>query len=259
MIYFVDQTGIKASDLGEAILGLSQCLKEAANLANLDFDDVFILPIERGSVKTVFIFIQNQRGRRAWDVVIGLGVVFALVNDGMSVIEKFGANAVRNQEQAVIQTILDPRVIKLCQSSSFRDGAKDVVQPLSEINQKVTIKYGEKSFEINCDNKYQFYESDEQEILPELIDGEEVTLNGEITRINNTTNDLGFVYKGKSLSVSPSDGEKSIADYHQFLTVDEVTVQGIVSRSSKYETPKIKITEIHSLEQDQLPFNFLGQ
>lgn len=238
---------------------MSQCLKEAANLANLDFDDVFILPIEQGSVKTIFIFIQNKSGSNAWQVVVGLGVVFALVNDGLSVIDKFGATSVKEQDLAVIETITDPRVLKLCQSSSFRNGAKDVVQPLSEVNQKVTIKYGENSFEIDCDSKYKFYESDNEEILPELKEGDVVTLSGEITRINKKTNDLGFVYKGKSLSLSPNDGEKSIADYHHFLTAEQVTVNGIVSRGNKYETPKVKIIDIYSSEQDQLPFNFLSK
>lgn len=247
---------MKASELGEAILGMSQCLKEAGHLALLDFDDIFVLPIERGSVKTIFIFIRNQQGISKWDMVVGLGVVFALVNDGFSIIERFGANQVRQQNTEVIQAITDDRVLKLCQSSSFRNGAKEVAQPLSEINEKVTIKYGKESFEINCDNKYQFYETDEQEILPELIDGQEVTLHGEITRINKKTNDLGFVYKGKALSVSPIESDKNIADYHDLLTSDEVVVNGIVSRSSKYETPKIKIVDIHSNEENQLPLDF---
>lgn len=258
-MYSVEQSGMRASELGEAILGMSQCLYEAGHVALLNFDDIYVLPIEHGSVKTIFIFIRNQQGISRWDIVVGLGVLFALINDGFSIIERFGANQVRQQSFEVIQAINDERVLKLCQSSSFRNGAKDVAHPLSEVNEKVTIKYGEKSFEIICDNKYQFYESDNQEILPELTDGQEVTLHGEITRINKKTNDLGFVYKGKALSVSPSEPDKSIADYHVFLTAEEVIVRGLVSRVSMFEVPKIKIFDIYTNDENQLPLDFSNQ
>lgn len=259
LIYSVEQGAISATDLAEAILGMNQCLKETAHLALIDFDDVFVLPIEKGSVKTLFVFVRNVTKVKPWQLVVGLSVVFSLINDGFDLIQKFGVMKVKEQTIEVTQSISDPRLLKLCQSALFREGARKVAQPLNEVNQRVTIKYGEKSFVVDCENKASFYESDLEVILPELIDGENVELHGEITRINKKTNDLGFLYKEKALSVSPIDSEEEIADYHLLLKAEEVIVKGIVFRQNMYQTPKIKFIEIKILAKDQLPFNFLEQ
>ncbi len=131
-----------------------------------------------------------------------------------------------------------------------------MAKPLSEVVQSATIKYGDQSLEITCENKYKFYDIEDEEILPELKDGMQVTLNGEITRINKRSNDLGFNYRGKALSVSPLDTEKNIADYHKYLAADEVQITGLISRTSSFESPKIKIIEITTMSEDQLSFEF---
>ncbi len=116
------------------------------------------------------------------------------------------------------------------------------------------IENGERSEEtITQKDKYIFYEEDQEEILfSELIHGDYVELEGDITRGNENSNNLGFRYDGHILTIIPASG--SIVKHKSSLFL-KCLVNGRVSRLDKVgyiteKRPKIIFSEITPLESD---------
>ena len=244
LIYPPDE-GMYAKSVGEAILGMQLCLEEIAKVAKLDDLEIVVFPVEDGSFKTVFAFLKKD----GWKIVVGLDIVFNLFNNGFDVIEHFGANKAHNLDTEVLQYVQDPNVLALCRSKNFIYGSQKIVGPLSEEVQKVEIRYGEGKLEIKCENKQKYFEELEKEsIFPELRDGEEVTIAGEITRINKGYDDLGFKYKDRTLKCTPFDSEISATQFHEFLEENQVLLTGVVKRSGPYDLPELKVISISKIE-----------
>lgn len=243
LIYSAADSALPAKDLGMAIVGMEACLRETARFANLIYQDVYVLSLEDGSLKTKFLFIKNH----PIEVVVALDLAANLLTNSLSLIDRFGANNFRNPSTEILKAVNDKKILQLCQSYEFRKGAQRVAEPLNEeYNQKVEIIVDKNKFEIKCENKYNFYVDRENEkILPELKNGDTAELRGEITRINKTNNDLGFKYKDRILVVIPIDENKSTSAFHQYLEMNDVILKGLVVRDSEYITPKIKVIDIH--------------
>lgn len=253
--YSGQMSSMRAKDLGEAIVGMDYCMRKAGVLGSLDFDDVFILPIEEGSVKTTFLYIKNN----PWKIVSRSNNVAGLLSASIMAIQLFGANNFRIPTKDIIDRIGDPKVLELCQGFQYRKSLQKVASPLGEYNEKVEIVIGNESVVINCENKYRFYvDKENEQILPDLINGEKRTLRGEIYRINKDNNDLGFKYNGRHISVTPLDEEKNTKEFHQYLDPSEVLLTGIVERSSMYETPSIRVINIVESKQNLFKFYKVG-
>ena len=100
-------------------------------------------------------------------------------------------------------------------------------------------------------------ESEESPILPELVHGELVELEGEVTRGNLVTNSVGFRYKGHILDCHPSVG--SVREYREEL-YRRCRIHGIVSRADDNDEPlakkpKLNFSRLVPLEQEagQIP------
>ena len=115
-----------------------------------------------------------------------------------------------------------------------------------------TNRYVEEKVTISQKKLFCSIEEDGLEILfPEMLDGETVTLQGEITRNNNKANTIGFEYRGHILTCFPNNKASltiykdkiiSKSDDRFFATV---TIVGIVDRSENNGLrPKIKFTDI---------------
>lgn len=248
LIYHAQNSTMPANEFGEAIIGLEVCLKEAAKIGTLYYEDIYIAPIELGSIKTKLAYIRQH----PFQVIIGIGVVAALFNDSFQLIDRFSANNFKNPSKEILERITDRRVLDLCRSFDFRSGLQKIAQPLNEENQKVQLIISDKSMQITCENKFQFYvDKQEEPVLPEFKNGEEITIGGEITRINKKLNDLGFLYKGYTLNVSPLDKEKHTTKFHEYLEMDKVKLRGIIIRDNEYEVPKIKVIDIAPIEDSQ--------
>ncbi len=228
-------------------MGMDYCLRQAAVVGLLDFDDVYIYPIEEGSVKTTLVYVKKN----PWKVVERTSYVATILSTAIFLIGNFGAGNFKIPTKEILDAVSDRKVLELCRGYEFRKSLQKVAQPVSEYNETAKIIIGEKTIEINCDNKYDYYVGKENEkILPELVNGETVDLEGQIFRINTDTNDLGFKYKGRRISVSPINEEESTAQFHQFLELKKVKIKGVVIRESEYEVPSIKVIKI--TEEDQL-------
>ena len=97
-----------------------------------------------------------------------------------------------------------------------------------------------------------FIPEKESDILfPELVHGMEVTLQGEVTRGNETTNTIGFRYNEHILTASPKKG--SIVEFKESLFL-EAEIAGTISRLDengeiKSKRPKILFTNIKAIER----------
>ena len=89
-------------------------------------------------------------------------------------------------------------------------------------------------------------------MFPELAHGDYVELEGDITRGNENSNNLGFRYDGHILTIVPATG--SIVKHKSSLFL-KCLVKGRASRIDKVgyiteKKPKIIFTEIVPLESD---------
>ncbi|MGB1159283.1 MAG: hypothetical protein ACPG3V_07770 [Porticoccaceae bacterium] len=95
---------------------------------------------------------------------------------------------------------------------------------------------------------------DEQVILPELIHGNQVVLDGEVTRENKTSNSMGFLYEGHILTAYPES--KNIVPYKPLLFL-KCRLYGVVIRlddkdGTTARRPKLLFSRLEPLEQIEL-------
>lgn len=242
LVYDATDSIIPAEELGKAIQGMATILNVAAKAASIDFDDVYAFPIEKGSIRLPFklgkedgkIIFLGAAGNVLSTIVIGS---FQLIGEqGMSII---------NTKRADIFSGIDPKIVSVCLNSEYKKAVDSVARPLSEHNRKLTVKMGDKGYEIVCEDQIKFLNNEKEPILPELHDGQEVKLEGVLTRMNLIpNNDLGFEYKKKRISLSPLNDDENISKYHGFLETPYVTVHGIVDRATTLDDPKIKVIDM---------------
>ena len=95
-------------------------------------------------------------------------------------------------------------------------------------------------------------------LFPELKHGQEVKLEGTVTRGNENTNNIGFQYQGHILTCYPKSG--SIVKFKPELFL-KCEIKGTISRKDKIGEitelkPKIIFTDLRCLDQDS-PDNIL--
>jgi len=107
---------------------------------------------------------------------------------------------------------------------------------------------------INNSNKFIFCQDDtEEQIFPELKHGDLVTLEGEVTRENKTTNNMGFKYLNHILTAYPENG--NIVQYKQLLFLN-CKLFGVVSRADEKGNislikPKLIFSNLEPLDCDK--------
>lgn len=243
LTYSANKSMMSAEDLGRAILGMSTVMRIAGRLAVIDFDEVYISPIEEGSVKTIFKYAKKHRDELI--VNTSLQVVAMIIYGSMQAFNTNSLNAYKNPNAEILKN-LDPKVVTACLSGNYRKGFDSMARPLAEDNPSFKIKVGKDGeFEVTCENQDKFLINDDDEVLPELKDGDEVRLPGRLTRLNiDTLNDLGFEYHNRKLSLRTIDENENIVKYHNFLETPFVTVHGIVFRQGVYDIPVIKVIDM---------------
>lgn len=251
LTYTAKDNQMSASDLGEAIIGMSTMMRITGISAGLEFEDVFIYTVEPGSVKTLFVLVKRTRSGKKELTNLGGTVIGGLIILTLQLIAEQGITLLKNPDSEILKTA-EKRVLELCMNSLYRDSVGKIAKPLNEENEKVIVKSGDVSCEITRQSKYKFIDEGKELILPELRDGETYRLAGTLTRMNMKNNDLGFEYHGRTLSIFPADPEKHVAnEFYQFLPTPEVIVTGAVVRRSYYEVPKIKVQVMEQFKVEQ--------
>ncbi len=95
-------------------------------------------------------------------------------------------------------------------------------------------------------------EEKEEELFPELVHGQNVVLEGELTRGNEMSNTMGFRYQGHILTCNPETG--SIVKYKPALFL-ECQIHGYISRldskgSLGARRPTINFSHIKPIEKN---------
>ena len=155
---------------------------------------------------------------------------------------------------------LRARVAKELQAIIKKDVFSDALRPLIEasvsaIEVSADRKFGPAAARIDPASLGE-YLNPESQILPDLHDGREYTLQGEITSLKATRGEsLTFQYwdSGKiyNLDAVPERG-KSTKDYVPFYK-ERVNLTAEVERTSYFRKPKLHIRDV-SLEQRRLTF-----
>jgi hypothetical protein len=129
-----------------------------------------------------------------------------------------------------------------------------------EENRDLTIGVYEENFvyEETISNKHKFIfsriDDDEEIVLPELRHGEYVELQGRITRGNEKSNTIGFLYEGHILTCLPERGN---IKNHKSKLFSDCLLKGYVDRLNKdgiinEKRPKIIFIDAINLEKPEL-------
>lgn len=141
-----------------------------------------------------------------------------------------------------------------CPSSIFNTLTKIVEE---ERKLKIGVNTNELVYEetITTNYKYIFSKTDDDDeiVLPELRDGEYVEIDGHITRGNEKSNTIGFLYKGHIITCFPEQGN---IKKHRSNLFSNCLLKGFVDRldkdgNNKEKRPRIKFIEIQNLEKPQ--------
>ncbi len=140
-----------------------------------------------------------------------------------------------------------------CPSNLFHKLAKIV-----DVERELIVGYNENNEftfqKVTNDNKQIFiYEDDEDILFPELGHNDYVELNGHVTRGNENSNTIGFLYEGHILTCYPNEG--NVKHYKNALFTNGI-IKGYVDRLDKKtgelieKRPRIKFIEILSKDFD---------
>lgn len=104
-------------------------------------------------------------------------------------------------------------------------------------------------------NKYKYIftktEDDDEIVLPELQHGEYVEIEGHITRGNEKSNTIGFLFQGHIITSYPNSGN---IKQHKSKLFSNCLLKGFVDRLDKYgnvkeKRPRLKFIDIENLEK----------
>ena len=135
-----------------------------------------------------------------------------------------------------------------------RDQELEIGVKVNDKIEAVRISFAERGY---------FYVEDEEDetILPDLIDGETVTLTGMVTRANESAQSIGFLYQEHVITCKPENGKK-LADFknvlisqnRKHLYVPLMNLTGVVERRTPQGEDKDRIRIFFSkLEPNDIP------
>lgn len=165
---------------------------------------------------------------------------------------------IRNNKGEILyvsKEILD--IYEKCDPKLFRELSSIVTQDRKLVIGSIDEGRND-SEELSYEHKNIFYvdveDVDDEIILPELIHGNHVVLEGEVTRENKTSNSMGFLYDGHILTAFPES--KNIVPYKPLLFL-KCRLYGFVTRlnnkdGSTARRPKLVFSRLEPLGQIEL-------
>lgn len=233
---------------GLGVVATAYLTKAAQKMAEKDFADFGITDLFKKAIDAVKWFAKI--GKHMGDVTIRSFENTKFSNDNTLV----GIRNSRGEYLYVPKNILDmyvscnPKLLeKLAQN--IEEGRELPIGSIidGEID-KVTIHLNEKG--IFCEEEA---ELDEDVLFPEFVHGDNVVLEGEVTRENKTSNSMGFKYQEHILTAYPESG--SIVPYKPILFL-KCRLYGTVSRLDEQgriaaRRPKLYFTYLEPLEMEE--------
>jgi hypothetical protein len=232
---------------GAGVLALSYLKKAGEKMAEKDFKDIGFNDVLKKSIDAIqhlIKLIKHTKMSHGWDT-------------------KNVQWRNNNSEIGILNTRREPIFLPVAYLNWFLSLPPQLISKITGVvAQERTLSIGVKrggDFEevsVNVDEKVYFFdyeiEAEEDYLFPEMKHGDEVKLEGRLTRGNASSNSIGLEYAGHILNCIPEQG--SIRRFKSALFL-RCIVEGTINRLSKQrmvaeKRPTIVVRKIIPLERD---------
>ena len=232
---------------GASVFALSYLKKAGEKMAENDFKDVGLRDTLKKSVDAIqhlLKLVKHTKLSRGWDTK---NVQWRNNNSEIGILNAQGEPIFLPVEYLRWYLSLPPRLISkitgvIAQQRSLSIGVKR-----NGKFEEISVNIEEKLYFVDDD-----VEPEEDYLFPDLKHGDEVTLEGKLTRGNASSNSIGLEYEGHILNCIPERG--SIRRFKPALFL-RCIVEGTISRLTKHrmvaeKRPTIVVRNVTSLESD---------
>lgn len=233
---------------GLGVVATAYFSKAAQLMAEKDFADFGITDIFRRSLDAIKWFAKI--GKHMGDIAIRSfeNTKFDADNSLIGICNADGEYLYVPKRYLDLYISSNPKLLEKLVGNVEEERALEIGTIINGNIDVVTIDKDEKN--IFCEEES---DQDEDVLFPELVHGDSVVLDGEVTRENKTSNSMGFKYLDHILTAYPESG--SIVPYKQLLflncklfgTVDRIDEKGRIAA----RRPKLYFSHIEPLEKEK--------
>jgi hypothetical protein len=232
---------------GLGVVATAYFAKAAQKMAEKDFSDFGIKDLFKNAISAIKWFAKI--GKHMGDIAIRAfeDVKFSDDNQLIGIRNADGEYLYVPKEILDLYVSCSPRLLEKL-AENIEDGRELKIGSISE---------GERDeVSITKDEKGIFYEGEEEPdedfLFPELVHGDDIVLDGEVTRENKTSNSMGFKYEDHILTAYPESG--NIVPYKPLLFL-KCRLYGTVSRLDEKgriaaRRPKLVFSHLEPLETE---------
>jgi hypothetical protein len=232
---------------GLGVVATAYFTKAAQKMAEKDFEDFGITDIFKNSVEAIKWFARI--GKHMGDLSIRQfeNCKFGQDNQLIGICNAKGEYLYVPKSVFDLYVSSNPKLLeKIAENITAGRGLKIGTFQGSEVDEET----------IDITNKAIFCKEEDEEkddvILPELVHGDTVVLEGEVTRENKTSNSMGFKYQDHIITSYPESG--SIVPYKPILFL-RCRLYGTVSRLDEKgriaaRRPKLRFSHLEPIDEE---------
>lgn len=232
---------------GASVFALSYLRKAGEKMAENDFKDIGLRDVLKNSVDAIqhlIKLVKHTKLSRGWDTQ---NVQWRNNNAEIGILNAQGEPIFIPAEYLRWYLSLPPRLISKITGAIAQQRSLSIGVKRNGDFEEVSVNIEEKLYFVD-DN----IEPEEDYLFPELKHGDEVRLDGKLTRGNASSNSIGLEYEGHILNCIPEQG--SIRRFKPALFL-RCTIVGTISRLTKQrmvaeKRPTIIFRSITPLERD---------
>lgn len=240
---------------GAGAFTLSYLKKAGEKMAENDFKDVGLKDVLKKSIDAIQYLVKlvkHTKLARGWDTK---NVQWRSNNSEIGILNSQGEPIFIPVEYLRWYIVLPPRLISKITSVISQQRSLSIGVRRNGDFEEISVNIEEKVYFVDED-----IEPEEDYLFPELKHGDEVRLEGKLTRGNASSNSIGLEYEGHILNCIPERG--SIRRFKPALFL-RCIVEGSISRLTKQrmvgeKRPTIVVRNITPLEQDDQYDLFVG-
>ena len=233
---------------GLGVVATAYFTKAAQKMAEKDFSDFGIVDLFKHAMNAIQWFARI--GKHMGDVTIRSfdSVQFKDDNALVGIRNADGDYLYVPKKMLDLYTSCNPKILEKLAENIEEDRKLTIGSVVDGVTEEISILAEEKS--IFCEEEA---EIEEDILFPELVHGDDVVLEGEVTRENKTSNSMGFKYEGHILTAYPDTG--SIVRYKPILFL-KCRLYGVVNRIDEKgriaaRRPKLYFSHLEPLETDE--------
>lgn len=240
---------------GAGAFTLSYLKKAGEKMAENDFKDVGLKDVLKKSVDAIQYLVKlvkHTKQSRGWDTQ---NVQWRSNNSEIGILNSRGEPLFIPVEYLRWYIALPPRLISKITNVISQQRSLSIGVRRDGDFEEISVNIEEKVYFVDED-----IEPEDDYLFPELKHGDEVRLEGKLTRGNASSNSIGLEYEGHILNCIPESG--SIRRFKPALFL-RCIVEGSISRLTKQrmvgeKRPTIVVRNITPLEQDDQYDLFVG-